>query len=92
MIYAGLVVGGPMDGQRYAGEKPWFQVWPTPKLYDAEEAAKKQPPIDPPTTYEWTALCMDANGNGIAVWAPAGSMKKDIIEILLTSYEKASRP
>ncbi len=76
-VYAGVIVGGPLDSQRMARTEQSFK-------HQQERVVNE--PVE--TVYEWTVLQVaQRDEDDIAVWAPKGTKKEEILKKLLARYQ-----
>jgi hypothetical protein len=92
-VYEGLIIGGPMAGQRIAQEKPYFSVM-DPPVSPVRKTPPPPPAEDPrpvETKYVFVPLFVDPIRRGeIYVWAPVEtSGKAEMMTDLLRVYEHA---
>ncbi|NTI22402.1 hypothetical protein G6M87_11085 [Rhizobium rhizogenes] len=88
MIYAGLVIGGHLNGQRVVCETQAFDVpiISDPPTLFVEMNASTEPVIDR-CRYEWKPIYISAQGEQLTVWAPKDATRLDTLKLLLEGYK-----
>jgi hypothetical protein len=92
MIYAALVVGGPLDGQRFAHGSQQFKCpvqSETPSLFynTAGNRIEEYAPIVDTVVYQFGPVYID-NTKDLNLWTPAGQTRLETLHRLIEGYAK----